>query len=318
VIDSEGKRLLSRRVANDEADLLELISQVLGMAEETTWAVDMITGGAALLLALLVAHGQQVLYISSTMVNRASDGYRGQGKTDARDAAVIADQARMRRGLTPLRVDEELIVELRMLVARRQDLVADRTRMVNRLREQLLTLCPALERALDVTNKGPLTLLTRHQRPAQIRELGYGRADGVASGPQGQGCRGPGRQGRRSSRIPDHHIAGRADGRVASGPARGGGDHPQRADQDHRATRRGPVSPLRTRRSDPEHAGHRILGAEFLAATDGDMSVFASADHLAVYAGLAPAPPLQPRPEPGLLHIGAGQHPTQPRLPALL
>ena len=128
MIDSEGKRLLSRRVANDEADLLELISQVLGMAEETTWAVDMITGGAALLLALLVAHGQQVLYISSTMVNRASDGYRGQGKTDARDAAVIADQARMRRGLTPLRVDEELIVELRMLVARRQDLVADRTR----------------------------------------------------------------------------------------------------------------------------------------------------------------------------------------------
>ena len=61
-----------------------------------------------------------------------------------------------------------------------------------------------------------------------------------------------------------------------------------------------------------------ILGAEFLAATDGDMSVFASADHLAAYAGLAPAPPLQPRPEPGLLHIGAGQHPTQPRLPALL
>ena len=32
------------------------------------------------------------------------------------------------------------------------------------------------------------------------------------------------------------------------------------------------------------------LGAEFLAATGGDMSVFASADHLAAYAGLAPAP----------------------------
>lgn len=93
VIDGEGKRLLSRRVVNDKADLLTLIGQVVGLADEVTWAVDMITGGAALLLALLATHAQQVLYISSTMVNRAADGYRGQGKTDARDAAVIADQA---------------------------------------------------------------------------------------------------------------------------------------------------------------------------------------------------------------------------------
>jgi hypothetical protein len=33
-----------------------------------------------------------------------------------------------------------------------------------------------------------------------------------------------------------------------------------------------------------------LLGAEFLAATGGDMSMFASADHLAGYAGLAPVP----------------------------
>jgi hypothetical protein len=44
---------------------------------------------------------------------------------------VIADQARMRRGLTELAADDDLLVELRMLVAPRQDLVADRTRMVN-------------------------------------------------------------------------------------------------------------------------------------------------------------------------------------------
>ena len=33
-----------------------------------------------------------------------------------------------------------------------------------------------------------------------------------------------------------------------------------------------------------------LLGAEFLAATAGTLSAFASADHLAGYAGLAPAP----------------------------
>ena len=34
----------------------------------------------------------------------------------------------------------------------------------------------------------------------------------------------------------------------------------------------------------------QLLGAEFLAATGGDMQAFASPDHLAGYAGLAPAP----------------------------
>jgi transposase len=33
-----------------------------------------------------------------------------------------------------------------------------------------------------------------------------------------------------------------------------------------------------------------VLGAEFLATTGGDVNAFASADHLAAYAGLAPAP----------------------------
>lgn len=55
---------------------------------------------------------------------------------------------------------------------RRMDLVADRTRTVNRLRAQLSGIFPGLERALDLTNKGPLTLLTGYQTPAAIRRLG--------------------------------------------------------------------------------------------------------------------------------------------------
>jgi transposase len=50
VIDAEGRRLLSRRVANDEAVLLALISDVTGLAGQVRWAVDISTGEAALLL----------------------------------------------------------------------------------------------------------------------------------------------------------------------------------------------------------------------------------------------------------------------------
>ena len=59
VIDAEGRRLLSRRVANDEAVLLALISDVTGLAGQVRWAVDISTGEAALLLALLAAHDRR-------------------------------------------------------------------------------------------------------------------------------------------------------------------------------------------------------------------------------------------------------------------
>jgi Transposase len=103
VIDADGARLLSRRVANDGPELLRLLADVMAMGEEVTWAIDLPDGGAALVIALLVGHDQQLLYIPGRVVNRASSSYRGEGKTDARDALVIADQARMRRDLNPLR-----------------------------------------------------------------------------------------------------------------------------------------------------------------------------------------------------------------------
>lgn len=128
-LDTEGKALLSRRVANDEPELLRLISDVLALADgdEVTWAIDMTGGEPALLLSLLVAHNQEVLYLSGRLVNRASDGYRGEGKTDARDAYVIADQARIRRDLRPIRPGDEAAIDLKLLTGRRTDLVEDRT-----------------------------------------------------------------------------------------------------------------------------------------------------------------------------------------------
>jgi hypothetical protein len=51
VIDSDGARLLSRRVLNEEAVLAESIGEVLAMDQDVLWAVDLNHGGAALLIA---------------------------------------------------------------------------------------------------------------------------------------------------------------------------------------------------------------------------------------------------------------------------
>lgn len=86
VIDTDGSKALSRRVPNNEPELLELIGEVLALAEGSpvTWAVDLNAGGGALLIALLISHDQRLLYIPGRTVHHASRGYRGDGKTDAR------------------------------------------------------------------------------------------------------------------------------------------------------------------------------------------------------------------------------------------
>ncbi len=150
VLDASGRMLLSRRVQNDEADISKLIDEALLLAEEVLWAVDQPGGSAALLLALLWERNQRVLYVPGLSVDRARDIYRGESKTDARDAYVISDQARMRSDLGELKAGEQQICELQLLLASEasRDLVTDRTRTVTRLREMLLALFPALERAL--------------------------------------------------------------------------------------------------------------------------------------------------------------------------
>lgn len=66
-------------MANDEPDLLQLITDVLALGDEVIWAIDLTDGGAALVIALLLNHDQEVLYIPGRTVNRVTAGYRGEG-----------------------------------------------------------------------------------------------------------------------------------------------------------------------------------------------------------------------------------------------
>jgi len=60
-IDGSGQRLLSRRVANDEPELLELLADVLTLSETVTWGIDLADGGAALAITILLNHDQPVI-----------------------------------------------------------------------------------------------------------------------------------------------------------------------------------------------------------------------------------------------------------------
>jgi transposase len=173
-VDTDGETLFSTKVINDEARILTLIETARERAAEVRWAVDISGRASTLLLALLIAHGQDVVYVPGRTVNRMSGAYRGEGKTDAKDARVIADQARMRpRDFTPPDTPPELVATLQVLTNYRADLIADRVRLINRLRDLLVGICPALERAFGYSSaKGPVVMLTEYQTPAALRRIG--------------------------------------------------------------------------------------------------------------------------------------------------
>jgi transposase len=289
VLDASGRELLSQKVENDEADILKLIDEALSLAKEIVWAVDQPGGGAALLLALLWERNYRVLYIPGLTVDRARDAYRGESKTDARDARLIADQARMRSDLSELGAGEQELAELRLLLARRRDLIIDQGRTITRLREALLSLFPALERALDLNSKGPLILLTHYQTPTHLRRAGHKR---VATYLRSRSVKGSNKVAHKalaaaraqSVSLPAQDVASRIVAELAKD-----------------------VLSLKERiESIDEEIGERffarpearilislpgmgpILGAEFLVAV-GDVRAFSSADRLAAYAGLVPA-----------------------------
>ncbi|MFD8708190.1 IS110 family transposase [Kitasatospora sp. NPDC059648] len=291
VLDAEGGRLLSRRVLNDEPELLALLADVLALDEDVVWAVDVADGMAALWISILLGHGQQLVYIPGLAVNRASAGYRGTGKTDAKDATVIADQARMRRDLTVLRPDDEHAVELRILTGRRADLSADRTRRINRLRGPLTGVFPALERSLDLDNLGPLILLTGYQTPAALRRAGRTRLTTWLRNRKVRGAEALAQAAteaaeRQHTTVPGEKIAAQGVCALAKEVM---GLNEQIAEIDKLIAARFREHRLAEVIASMPGIGP-LLGAEFLAATAGHMSRYGTSDRLASLAGVAPVP----------------------------
>jgi transposase len=289
VLDAWGAQLLSRKVENDERDLSLLIDEVLALAEEVVWAVDRPGGSAALLLALLWERGQRILYLPGLAVDRARDAHRGESKTDARDAHVIADQARMRPDLGVLAPEEGDLAELQLLLARRRDLITDQTRTITRLREALLALFPALERTLDLNTKGALTLVSHYQRPQQIRRAGQGRLSAFlknrgVKGADALAGKALAAAKAQSVTLPAESVASRIVAELAQ-EALALKERIEALDKE--LARRFLARPEARILASLPGMGP-VLGAEFLVCV-GDLSAFESADQLAAYAGLVPA-----------------------------
>src|SRR5246127_1047646 len=95
----------------------------------------------------LLAAGQKVVRVAPKLMAQARASARTRGKSDSIDALAVA-RAVLREPDLPIACHDTVSRELKLLVDRREDLVAQRTSTINRLRMRIHELDPAQAPAL--------------------------------------------------------------------------------------------------------------------------------------------------------------------------
>ncbi len=129
--------------------------------------IDLADGGAALAITILLNLYDQPCTTSPAGPSTAPPRVTAARAKPTKDAAVIADQARIRRDLHSLRTSDGTVTDLKILTGRRTDLVADRTRSVNRLRAQLTRHLPRAGTGIGPDQRRPAHAADRIPDPGR-------------------------------------------------------------------------------------------------------------------------------------------------------
>src|SRR5829696_9130833 len=267
------------------------VTSLTGNVRPAFWGRLILGAPSALILAVLSRAGSAVFYASGRVVNTMRTAFTGEGKTDPKDAYLIAQTVRLRRDLPVVDTVTDLTRELALLTAHRADLIADRVRMINRLRDVLTSVFPTLERAFDYSShKGALVLLTEYASPQRLRRLGEARLSQWlrrrhVRDSAGVAARALAAAGGQDSELPGQQVAemiiAELAGSILQLDQRVKGLDQQIAatfHQHHQAE---------TIESMPGFGP--ILGAQLLVAA-GDLRAYQTAGHLGAAAGLVPVP----------------------------
>ena len=290
-LNRDGDRLVDRPLLNAEPDLVKLFDQLAGHGRVLV-VVDQLASIGALAIAVANLRDIAVAYLPGLSMRRIADLYPGEGKTDARDAHIIADAARtLPHALRRVGPDDQTTVELAVLAGYDGDLATEWTRLSNRLHDALLHVHPSLERLLGkhFHCPGVLALLAATGTPTSLRQIGEpGITTLICDGSP-----------RLAATLPERILTALAEqtvtipateqyGRVIRGLA-----EQLLTVLAQRRVLRGELQelllahPLAEILTSMPGVGPRT--AIELLRTVGDGSAFPSAAHIASYAGLAPA-----------------------------
>jgi len=194
VVDGAGAVLLSLEIKHDAAGLAELRKRLakLAPAGDIPIAIERPTG---LIVDALVEAGHPVVPIHPNVVKACRPRYRAaSGKSDASDAFMLADILRTDgHRFRPLAPCSDEIKALRALVRGRDDLVAERVALANRLRSLLESFWPGAAAIFaDIDSPIALAFVQRYPTPESAARLGEKRMKAFLASQSYCGRRPPG------------------------------------------------------------------------------------------------------------------------------
>jgi len=170
LLDGEGSRVTEREVVHGGAGLTELRDWLLEKTKaapaQIAVAIEMPHGPV---VEMLLEHGFMVFAINPKQLDRFRDRFTVAGaKDDSRDALVLGDSLRTdRKAFRQLATDDPAVIELREWSRLMDELQQERTRLANRLRQQLWRYYPqAAELTDDVGDEWFLALWQKVPSPA--------------------------------------------------------------------------------------------------------------------------------------------------------
>lgn len=130
----------------DEAGHRSALRWARELDRERVWAIEDCRHLSRRFEQALIAAGERVVRVPPRMMGQARRGEREAGKSDQIDARAVA-RAVVKEGVErfPSAFLDQRALEIKLLLDHRTDLIAERTRQVNRLRWHLVDLCPELE-----------------------------------------------------------------------------------------------------------------------------------------------------------------------------
>ncbi len=153
VVDERGRQVAVRTTRETTtAAHLELLRWAEAQGEDRLWAVEDCRHVSRRLEADLLAAGERIVRVPPKLMANQRDSVRAAGKSDPIDALAVARAALREPDLPAAQLDGPAR-QLRLLVDHREDLVAERTRHINRLRWHLHELDAGWDPALGSARK---------------------------------------------------------------------------------------------------------------------------------------------------------------------
>ena len=174
----DDARIVSRHVSQTEPDIRAALAEVSSKGTALV-VVDQPGSFGRLVVCVARDMGIDVAQIPPKRFRQVAETY-GEGKSDAKDAFIIADAARSTpRNVELLGTRDDAVVAIRVVTSCRDDAVRERTRTHNRLHDLINQACPPLERLFSgqrLHAQLATMIFARYGGPHGLRRAGRARA----------------------------------------------------------------------------------------------------------------------------------------------